>query len=83
MAKQLPKYELLPEEKTKELLKLFDGELTGYVQVEPEKWFFPHKYIEQAAGFLLDFMPRKEDTYVVSYPRSGSAHCFICFFLLQ
>ncbi|KAL0101036.1 hypothetical protein PUN28_018711 [Cardiocondyla obscurior] len=71
MARQPPKYELLPEEKTKEMLKLFKGERTGFVLVGPKKFFFPSQYIEQGNGFY-NFEIRPDDTWILSYPRSGT-----------
>lgn len=71
MAQQIPKYELLSETKTKEMLQMFKGERTGWVFVGPKKYFFPYKWIEQGTGFYY-FKARPEDTWVVSYPRSGT-----------
>ena len=70
MARQLPNYELLSKEKTKEMLKLFKGERTGFVLVGPKKYFFPFRYIEQAEGFY-NFKVRSDDTWLLSHPRSG------------
>lgn len=70
MVRQPPKYELLSKEKTKEMLEKFEGERTGWVLVGPQKWFFPYRYIEQGAGFY-NFEVRPDDTWVLSYPRSG------------
>lgn len=53
MAQQPPKYELLPEEKTKQMLKLFKGERTGFVLVGPKKYFFPFRY--NNSFYLLQF----------------------------
>lgn len=70
MAQQIPKYELLPEDKVKEMLKDFQGERTGFVWVGPKKYLFPYRYIEQGTGFI-NFKIRPNDTFVTSYPRSG------------
>lgn len=71
MAQQIPKYELLPEDKVKEMLKDFQGERTGFVWVGPKKYLFPYRYIEQGTGFI-NFKIRPNDTFVTSYPRSGT-----------
>jgi hypothetical protein len=68
---EFPKYQLLEAKKTNELLKYFKGERTGWVQVGDKKWFFPYKYIEQGEGFF-NFVGRKSDIWVLSYPRSGN-----------
>ena len=66
-------YSLLDADKSFEMLKLFKGERTGWVQVGEKKWFFPYQYTEQGEGFL-NFKARPTDTWVLSYPRSGK--CF-------
>lgn len=68
---EAPKYELLSEEKTKEMLNVFHGERTGWVLVGPQKYFFPHKYVTEGEGFH-NFKARKDDTWVASFPRSGT-----------
>lgn len=70
MAKQIPKYELLPEMETIEMLKKFKGERTGFVLVGSKKYFFPYKFIQEGIGFY-NFAAKPDDTWILSYPRSG------------
>lgn len=71
MTERHPKYELLSEEKTKEMLKLFKGERTGFVFVGKKKYVFPSNYIQQSDGFH-NFKARPDDIWVTSFPRSGA-----------
>ncbi|XP_066585148.1 sulfotransferase 1E1-like [Prorops nasuta] len=69
--KSAPKYQLLDKDITAEMLKTFKGERDGWVQVGEKGWFFPYRYIEQGEKFYK-FEARKDDTWVISYPRSGT-----------
>ncbi|XP_033230735.1 sulfotransferase 4A1-like [Belonocnema kinseyi] len=71
MSSQPPNYTLLDADKTKEMLTLFNGERTGWVQAGEKKWFFPYKYTEEREGFY-NFKPRPSDTWIISHPRSGT-----------
>lgn len=79
-----PAYEFLNGEKTKELLKVFKGERTGWVMVGPKNYIFPSNYVEQGEKFY-NFKARSTDTWVVSYPRSGKYiymnFCFIYIYI--
>ena len=52
-------------------LAKFKGERTGFVQVGEKKYHFPYRYREQAENYYK-FEPRQSDTWVMSYPRSGT-----------
>lgn len=54
-----------------ELLKYFHGERDGFVQVGPEKYFFPQKFKNSAEAFY-NFQAHQSDVWVVSFPRSGT-----------
>lgn len=51
--------------------RFFRGERSGFVEVGPDKYFLPKKYEEDAMK-LHSFRPRPDDTWIVTFPRSGS-----------
>jgi hypothetical protein len=63
----------LDEDLNRQILRDFTGERTGFVQVGPEKWFLPSKYKHQASDFY-NLEPRLDDTWIVTYPRSGRSY---------
>lgn len=71
MDTKLPKYRVLDENLTKKMLADFKGERTGWVKVGEKGYFFPHRYTQQGEGFYK-FKVRPSDTWVLSYPRSGT-----------
>ncbi|XP_011559641.3 sulfotransferase 1B1 [Plutella xylostella] len=54
-----------------ELMKYFTGELTGFVQVGPKRYFLPNKYKQEARN-IYNMPVRPTDIFVASYPRSGT-----------
>lgn len=47
------------------------GERTGFVQVGPQKYFFPSQYEKEAENFY-NFQVRPDDVWIITFPRSGT-----------
>ncbi|XP_058063295.1 sulfotransferase 1C4 [Anopheles bellator] len=58
-------------ELNEQLLKDFHGERTGFVQVGPKRWFFPSRFKKYASS-LYSFDARSDDTWIITFPRSGT-----------
>jgi len=42
----------------------------GFVKIGRKKWFLPYKYVEKGDD-IYNFEIRPDDTWIVTYPRSG------------
>uniref|UniRef100_A0A182QUI7 Sulfotransferase domain-containing protein n=1 Tax=Anopheles farauti TaxID=69004 RepID=A0A182QUI7_9DIPT len=63
--------EFLEPELNEQMMKHFHGERTGFVQVGENRWYFPSRF-KQYAESLYSFEARSDDTWIVTYPRSGT-----------
>ncbi|KAL7294014.1 hypothetical protein TKK_0012585 [Trichogramma kaykai] len=68
---ELPDMKCLDEETTKIMLKSFKGEKLGWVTVGKKKWFLPKKY-EKQCSIYYNFKAKPDDTWIVTFPRSGT-----------
>ncbi|XP_036150071.1 sulfotransferase 4A1 [Monomorium pharaonis] len=53
------------------LLKFFPLHKRGFVKVGQKKWFLPYRYVEDGDK-IYNFEVRADDTWIVTYPRSGT-----------
>ncbi|XP_066996262.2 sulfotransferase 1C4 [Anabrus simplex] len=72
MSSELPQdIKKVDEELNQQLLRDFTGEKTGFVQVGPQKWFFPSKFATEWSNYY-NLKVRSDDVWVVTFPRSGT-----------
>ncbi|XP_071446463.1 sulfotransferase 1 family member D1-like isoform X2 [Hetaerina americana] len=61
----------VPNEINKELMTLFTGQREGFLHVGPKNYLLSSEYKRQAAGFYhMELRP--DDTWIVTFPRSGT-----------
>ncbi|XP_014481471.1 PREDICTED: sulfotransferase 1C4-like isoform X3 [Dinoponera quadriceps] len=65
------KFEIFKDEKTAEAIKHYPYCLRGLVGVGEKKWCLPHKFLTLGEE-VYNFEPRPDDTYVITFPRSGT-----------
>lgn len=66
-----PKWEELNDEENAVMTKYYPGIAAGFIKAGEKKFIIPRPYIEHAEGFH-NFKGRKDDTWVVTFPRSGT-----------
>jgi len=64
----------------------------GFVKIGQKKWFLPYDYVEEGDN-IYNFEIRPNDTWIITYPRSGKLFLlfrfnvlfilFICHFLVS
>ncbi|XP_012528038.2 sulfotransferase 1C4 [Monomorium pharaonis] len=65
------KIERVEDELATELLKSYPLHKRGFVKVGEKKWFLPYRYVEEG-NKIYNFEIRPDDTWIVTYPRSGT-----------
>lgn len=76
----IPKYVLFNEEEKKLADKHFPPSKRGFIRIGKKKWTMPYRYIKEGVA-VYNSKPRPDDTWVVSYPRSGEFNIFVIFIL--
>ncbi|XP_046821685.1 sulfotransferase 1C4-like isoform X1 [Vespa crabro] len=71
MEEGIPKYALFNVEEKKLADKYFPSSKRGFIRIGENKWTVPYRYIEEGVA-VYNSKPRHDDTWVVSYPRSGT-----------
>ncbi|XP_077273363.1 sulfotransferase 4A1-like isoform X2 [Temnothorax americanus] len=65
------KVECVKNELAADLSKCYPFFKRGFVKICEKKWFLPYKYVEEGDN-IYNFEIRPDDTWVITYPRSGT-----------
>ncbi|XP_071644270.1 sulfotransferase 1C4-like [Temnothorax longispinosus] len=65
------KVECVKDELAADLSKCYPFFKRGFVKICEKKWFLPYKYVEEGDN-IYNFKIRPDDTWVITYPRSGT-----------
>ncbi|XP_015191806.1 PREDICTED: sulfotransferase 1C4-like [Polistes dominula] len=71
MESEIPKYVFFNDEEKKLAEKHFAASKRGFIKVGEKKWTMPYRYLEEGSA-VYNSKPRPDDTWVVSFPRSGT-----------
>jgi len=58
------------------LSKLYPERVKGFVKIGEKKWFLSYKFVERGDE-VLNFKTRPDDTWIITYPRSGKLFFFV------